>query len=79
MNFFKKWGQFMMMGAKAHAQWEIGVSTTIFRDKKRLLILGLLTIPIILGGIALADQISDPLFTARVYLSFPFSWVCVQV
>jgi uncharacterized membrane protein YfcA len=61
MNFFKKWGQFMMMGAKAHAQWEIGVSTTIFRDKKRLLILGLLTIPIILGGIALADQISGAL------------------
>ena len=48
----------MMMGAKAHARWEIGVSTTIFSDKKRLLILGLLTIPILLGGIAFADQIS---------------------
>ncbi len=47
----------MMMGAKAHARWEIGVSTTIFSDKKRLLILGLLTIPILLGGIAFADQI----------------------
>ena len=47
----------MMMGAKAHARWEIGVSTTIFSDKKRLLILSLLTIPILLGGIAFADQI----------------------
>lgn len=47
----------MMMGAKAHARWEIGVSTTIFNDKKRLLILSLLTIPILLGGIAFADQI----------------------
>ena len=36
MNFLRQWGQFMMMGAKAHARWEIGVSDTIFRDKKRL-------------------------------------------
>jgi hypothetical protein len=57
MNFLRQWGQFMMMGAKAHARWEIGVSTTIFNDKKRLLILSLLTIPILLGGIAFADQI----------------------
>ncbi|MEJ2658097.1 MAG: sulfite exporter TauE/SafE family protein [Desulfobacterales bacterium] len=61
MNFLKQWGQFMMMGAKAHARWEIGVSNTIFGDKKRLLILGLLTIPIILGGMAFADQIGDAL------------------
>ena len=57
MNFLRQWGQFMMMGAKAHARWEIGVSTTIFSDKKRLLILSLLTIPVLLGGIAFADQI----------------------
>jgi len=61
VNFFRQWGQFMMMGAKAHARWEIGVSNTIFSDKKRLLILGLLTIPIILGGIAFADQIGGAL------------------
>ena len=61
MNFFKQWGQFMMMGAKAHARWEIRVSSAIFRDRKRLLILGLLTIPIILGGIAFADQIGGAL------------------
>jgi uncharacterized protein len=61
VNFFRQWGQFMMMGARAHARWEIGVSNTIFKDKKRLLILGLLTIPIILGGIAFADQISEAL------------------
>ena len=61
MNFLKQWGQFMMMGAKAHARWEIGVSNTIFSDKKRLVILGLLTIPAIWGGIAFADQISGAL------------------
>ncbi|HSQ83602.1 MAG TPA: sulfite exporter TauE/SafE family protein, partial [Desulfobacterales bacterium] len=61
MNFLKQWGQFMMMGAKAHARWELGVSNTIFSDKRRLLILGLLTIPIILGGIAFADQVGGAL------------------
>jgi uncharacterized membrane protein YfcA len=61
MNFFKQWGQFMMMGARAHAQWELGVSKAVFSDKKRLLILGLMTIPIILGGIAFADQIGGAL------------------
>jgi uncharacterized membrane protein YfcA len=61
VNFLKQWGQFMIMGAKAHARWEIGVSNTIFSDKKRLLILGLLTIPILLGGMAFADQIGGAL------------------
>jgi len=61
VNFLKQWGQFMMMGARAHARWEIGVSNTIFSDKKRLLILGLLVVPIILGGIAFADQIGGAL------------------
>jgi len=61
VNFLKQWGQFMMLGAKAHAKWEIDVSNTVFRDKKRLLILGLLTIPVVLGGFAFADQISETL------------------
>jgi uncharacterized membrane protein YfcA len=59
MNFLRAWGRFMMMGAKAHARWEIDVSSTIFGDKRRLIILGLLIAPIILGGIAFADQIGE--------------------
>jgi len=55
MKFFKQWGKFMMMGARAHARWEIETANTIIHDRKRLVILGLLVIPIILGGIALAD------------------------
>lgn len=61
MNFFRQWGNFMMLGAKAHAQWEIDVSNTILRDRKRLVILGLLIIPVILGGLAFADQVGDAL------------------
>ena len=61
MGFFRQWGRFMMIGARAHAQWEINVSSTILGDKKRMLILGLLTLPVLLGGIALADQIAGAL------------------
>jgi len=51
----------MMMGARAHAKWEINVSNTILGDRKRMLILGLLTLPVLLGGIAFADQIGGAL------------------
>ncbi len=61
MKFFNHWGRFMMMGARAHAAWELEVSRTILGDRKRLIILGFLTIPIILGGFAFADQIAASL------------------
>ena len=61
MNFFREWGKYMMMGARAHAMWEISVSRTILGDRRRLILLGLLTIPIILGGIAFAKEISSAL------------------
>ncbi|MBW1861087.1 MAG: sulfite exporter TauE/SafE family protein [Deltaproteobacteria bacterium] len=57
MSFFKQWGHFMMMGARAHAKWELDVSNTILGDRKRMVILGLLTLPVVLGGIAFADQL----------------------
>jgi len=59
MKFFREWGQFMMMGARALAEWEIENSNTILRERKRLIILGLLIIPIIIGGIAFAEPIGE--------------------
>ncbi|MEJ2725520.1 MAG: sulfite exporter TauE/SafE family protein [Deltaproteobacteria bacterium] len=61
MNFFRQWGRFMMLGAQAHARWEMNISSTILRDKRRMVILGLLMVPIVLGSIAFADQISNSL------------------
>jgi len=61
MGFFRSWGQFMAMGARAHARWEMDVSNTILGDRRRLVILGLLCLPAILGGIAFADEISGSL------------------
>ena len=61
MNFFKQWGKFMMLGAKAHAKWELDISNTILKDKKRLFLLGAMLIPAIMGSIAFADQIGSAL------------------
>lgn len=61
MSFFKQWGEFMMMGAKAHAAWEIQMSNNILGSRKRLIILGLFLLSVIIGGIALADEISTAL------------------
>lgn len=48
-----------MMGAKAHAKWEMDISNTIMNDKRRLIILLLLCIPIAVLGVAFADQVGD--------------------
>ncbi|MBW1675880.1 MAG: sulfite exporter TauE/SafE family protein [Deltaproteobacteria bacterium] len=58
MSFFKQWGEFMMMGARSFAKWEIENSNTILRDRKRLIALGLLIVPIIILGVAFADEIA---------------------
>ncbi len=59
MGFFKQWGQFMIYGTRRFAQWEIQNSNIILRDRKRLVLLFVLLLPIILGAIAFADQVSD--------------------
>ncbi len=51
----------MIMGARFHAEWEIRVSNAILKDRRRMILLGLLTIPVILGGIAFAEQIGGTL------------------
>jgi uncharacterized membrane protein YfcA len=61
MSFFRQWGQFMMTGSKFLAKWEVDNAATILRDRKRLVALGLLLIPVIIGGIAFAEPISDVL------------------
>ncbi|WP_028320749.1 sulfite exporter TauE/SafE family protein [Desulfatiglans anilini] len=59
MGFFRQWGRFMMAGAQAHARWELDVSHTILGDRKRLALLGLLLVPVVIGGIAFAEQIGE--------------------
>jgi len=56
-----KWGQqlyrLMMTASEAHARWDYETSMNILRDKKRLLILGLMMIPAALTGLALAADL----------------------
>jgi uncharacterized protein len=59
MNFFKQWGSFMMEGARAHARWEIRMAGNILGSRKRVLVLLMLLVPVIIGGIVLADPIGD--------------------
>ncbi|HBT96337.1 MAG TPA: hypothetical protein DEB25_01125, partial [Desulfobulbaceae bacterium] len=59
MAFFKEFGRLMMVGSRAHAKWEIEMSSNILSSKKRLLILGLLLVPVFLGGICFADSVQN--------------------
>jgi uncharacterized membrane protein YfcA len=61
MNFLKLLGEGMLLGARAHAQWEIDVSNRVFGDRRRLLLLMLFVLPAVVGGFAFADQIGDSL------------------
>lgn len=62
MSFFREWGKFMMAGATAHANWEISISNTILHNRKRLILLALLIVPIAIGifaSYAYADEIGN--------------------
>jgi uncharacterized membrane protein YfcA len=61
MGFMREWGRFMMAGARAHARWEIDVSNTIFRDKRRMVLLLLCLLPILLGGVVFAESLGESL------------------
>ena len=57
MKFLRQLGRFMMVGARYHAQWELDVSNRIFGDRRRLFVLLLLLAPVVIGGIAFADDL----------------------
>ncbi|HWS02829.1 MAG TPA: sulfite exporter TauE/SafE family protein, partial [Gammaproteobacteria bacterium] len=51
----------MMEGARSYARWDIDTSKRILGDPRRMLILGLLLLPIALIGIAFADEVGSAL------------------
>ncbi|MBI5550832.1 MAG: sulfite exporter TauE/SafE family protein [Desulfobacterales bacterium] len=61
MGFFRQWGEFMLQGSRMHAQWEINNAKIILGDRKRMMVLGLLVLPVVLGGIVFADQVGEAL------------------
>jgi hypothetical protein len=61
MKWVRNFYDGMRFGAQCYAQWDISTSRRILHDRRRLVILALLLIPIALGGIAFAGQIEDAL------------------
>ncbi len=61
MKFFHQLHQVLMTGAQAQARWELEMSTNILKSRKRLLVLGLLMLPIIIGGLCFADDVATKL------------------
>ncbi|ABW67157.1 sulfite exporter TauE/SafE family protein [Desulfosudis oleivorans] len=59
MGFLTKAGQFMYAGARAHAEWEITMARNILGDRRRLFVLGLMLLPILIGGYVFADEIAN--------------------
>jgi uncharacterized membrane protein YfcA len=90
MNFFTNMGRLLYIGAKAHADWEIQTANTILTSRKRMVVLGLLLLPIIIGGIVFAKDIAGGLpdyiggkeayspsfFTMGVFVSSIFIGLC---
>jgi uncharacterized membrane protein YfcA len=61
MNFVRKMGQMMYLGARAHADWEIEMAGNILRSRKRLMVLGLLMLPILIFGVVFAEDVASGL------------------
>jgi uncharacterized membrane protein YfcA len=61
MQFFRDFYSLMMQGARGFAQWEIDASQRILHDRRRLALLGMMLLPIILIGVAYADQVGEAL------------------
>jgi len=61
MGRCRQLGKFLMLGAQAHSRWELEMSRNILGSRKRLFVLGLLTVPVVLGGFAFANEITNAL------------------
>ncbi|MEG6504605.1 sulfite exporter TauE/SafE family protein [Nitratidesulfovibrio sp. 1201_IL3209] len=56
MSFPRQVFEFLKAGSIAHAQWDIEVSTSIIKNRKKLIILGILLLPILMFSFAEANS-----------------------
>jgi uncharacterized membrane protein YfcA len=61
MRWARQFYEGLSLGARAFAQWDIATSRRILADRRRLLVLALLLLPIVIGGIAFASEIEEAL------------------
>ena len=57
MNFGRQVYEFLLAGSKAYAKWDYDVSMSIIRNRKKLMILALMTLPMVLLSFAEAADI----------------------
>ena len=67
MNWCRQMYRMFLAASVAHAKWDYETSMNILRDKRKLRILGLLTIPAILTGIALAADLPSTIGGYKAY------------
>lgn len=67
MSFFSQVHHFLKAGAEAHARWDLEVSTSILKNRKRLLILAALLTPILLVCMAEAYEYHEMLGGKSAY------------
>jgi uncharacterized membrane protein YfcA len=51
----------LVLGARSYAQWDVATSQRILRDRRRLVVLALLLVPVVIGSIAFAAELEDAL------------------
>jgi uncharacterized membrane protein YfcA len=51
----------LVLGARSYAQWDVATSRRILRDRRRLVVLALLLVPVVIGSIAFAAELEDAL------------------
>ncbi len=73
MNFCKQLYECLLAGAKAHARWEIEMSNNILRSRKKRYILLLLLLPVLLGGVAVGDELPHVLGGKSAYMPSHYS------
>lgn len=61
MKWARQLHEGLCLGARSYAQWDIATSKRILGDRRRLLVLGLLLVPVVLGGFAFAAEIEEAL------------------
>ncbi|MBQ7617445.1 MAG: sulfite exporter TauE/SafE family protein [Desulfovibrio sp.] len=49
MNFWRQLYEFLLTGSKAYAKWDLEVSTSILKNRKKMLFLLALAVPVIVG------------------------------
>ncbi len=67
MKWVKEVYQMFYMASKAHAQWELETSKAILTDKKRLIVLGLMLMPIVAVSVACAADLPEILGGHKAY------------